>query len=138
MSKKPDEFGKTTANFRVDPKIWNIFSNIAHEQYGFGGISTILTNLVLEYNNKHEGKSSTKLDTFLDPNFVPKPRAMDDLDKVVVPFIKQMSNQELHELRVWAYQIVNFCAAYQRFTPQRRKVTNLSYDQAIELLGGPQ
>lgn len=133
MSNNKYKDGKILATFRTSPKDLQVFSDITHNQFGHGGITIVLNSLIKEYIEKFEGKT-TKLDTFLDPNFTPKPIAFDDLDKVVTPFAMQLSDQELHRLRIWAFQTHTICTAYSKLSAQRRKITKMSYDECMKVL----
>lgn len=133
MSKKGDQYGKTTANFRIDPKEWEAFSNIAFEQYGFGGISIVLSTLVKEFIQKFDGKTA-KLDSFLDPNFTPKPSAYDDIEKNVMPYAQNLNDSDLHQFRIWLYQGYNVCMAFSKMPPNQRKNCKMSYDQLFDLV----
>jgi hypothetical protein len=133
MSNFKSKDGKTLVSFRSNPKDMETFASITHGQYGHGGVSLVLNALIKEYIQTHDGKYS-KLDSFLDPNFTPKPMAFDDLEKVVTPFMMQLSDQELHRLRVWAFQTHTICTAYSKIPVQRRKVTRMTYDECIEII----
>ena len=132
MSKK-EEKGKILANFRVDPKEWNDFGNLSRQMLGHGGISKLLQAFITETLQKYDGKTA-KLDTFLDPNFTPKPIAFDDIEKVVTPFAMQLSDADLHRLRIWAFQTHTICTAYSKLSTQRRKVTKMSYDECLQTI----
>lgn len=133
MTKKADEFGKTTANFRVDPRDWDTFSTIAHEQHGHGGISIVMSAMISEFNQKYDGKTP-KLNKWLDPNFIPKPVALDNIDKIVRPFATTLKDSDLHELRSWFYQAYIVCEALSKMTPQKRLNNHMTYDELFVLV----
>jgi len=132
MSKKEND-GKILANFRVDPNDWVNFRNMSLQMHGHGSISRLLQSYVKEWLQKNDGKTA-KMDNYLDPNFTPKPIAFDDLDKIVTPFAMQLSDADLHRLRIWAFQTHTICTAYSKLSAQRRKVTKMTYEECIEVI----
>lgn len=124
--------GKILANFRVDPKDWVNFGNMSRQMFGHGAISRLLQSYVKDWLQKNDGKTP-RMDKFLDPNFIPKPIVFDDIDKIVMPFSQNLSDAELHNLRVWSFQVYNICQAYSKMSPLKRKNVRMSYDQLFDI-----
>ena len=132
MSSKSKD-GEITVSFRSTPKDMETFASIAHDQFGHGGMSQVLNSLIKNYIQKFDGKSSS-LDTFLDPNFTPKPKLYDDIEKNVMPYAANLSDSDLHEFRIWLYQGYNVCMAYAKMAPNKRKNTKMTYQQLFDLV----
>lgn len=129
---KSDNQPEKLVNFKIDSKLYESVFFIARELYGHGGVKKLYNVLSKEFVAKYDGKTA-KLDTFLDSNFIPKPIAFDDIDKIVMPFASNLSDVELHNLRVWSFQVYNICMAYSKMSPLKRKNSKMSYDQLFDI-----
>ena len=120
-------------NFKIDSVLYEKVFFIARELHGHGGIKKLYNILSKEFVSKYDSKS-TKLDTFLDPNFTPKPIAYDSIENIVMPYAASLSNADLHEFRIWCYQAYNVCMALSKMGPNQRKNCKMTYDELFELV----
>lgn len=125
--------GERLVNFKIDSDLYERIFFLARELYGHGGIKKLYNDLSNNFAEKYDGKTS-KLDSFIDPNFTPKPTVFDDTEKVVTPFAMQLSDEDLHKLRMWAFQTHTICTAYSKLTANRRKVTKMNYEECLKVL----
>lgn len=132
MSKR-EEKAKILANFRVNEEDWINFGNMSRQMFGHGAISKLLQDYVKTWLQKNDGKTP-RMDKFLDPNFVPKPIAYDNIEKNVLPYAANLSDTDLHEFRIWCYQAYNVCMALSKMKPNQRKNCTMSYDQLFDLV----
>lgn len=119
-------------NFRLPTETAKSIIEIATELYGYGGVKRLYNELSTNFIQKYDSKIK-KLDSFLDPNFIPKPTTFDDLEKIMVPYIQKLNEDELYNLKVWAFQVHVFANAYAKLGPQRRQSIKLTYTQACDM-----
>lgn len=127
MSKQADNYGKTTANFRIDPSEWNKFTSIALEQYRFGGISKILQSLIREYIERYDGNHK-RLDTFFDSSYIPKPEIDSDFDKTILPWLRTKTEDELNKLRINSYRTFVYVQGLIDTPPDKRQTVEFDYE----------
>lgn len=119
--------GQTQATFRIDKENWRIFSKIGYDMYGHGGVTRILNKFVNDYIIKYQGKSN-KLDTFFDPDFIPKPEIDSLVEEKTLPWLRVQPVEKLKIQGPLSYRTFIYCNALIDTPPSERRTIHFNFD----------
>lgn len=113
-------------NFKIPKEIYDKIASIARDKYGHGGIKKIYNDLSLKFLEKHDGKQSVKLNTFFDPNYIPKPEIDGDVESQIIPWLRTLSNDQLSkEIQIY-YQAYVWAQALRDTPPCERQTISFN------------
>ena len=120
-------FGDATLHFKMDEEKYKRLSVLAKDLYGHGGVKTLFTKLALQFLEKYEGESN-RMDNYFDPNFIPKPEIDDDVDKKILPWLRNKNTEDLAKLKQIFFAAYIYTSGLYDTNPSERATAELTFN----------
>lgn len=104
-----------------DKDTYNKFGVIAREMHGHGGINKLIWNFIKKTVDEHDGQKNG-IENYFDQSFVPKPEIDADFESKILPWLRTLNDDKLHQMMRIFYPGHIFIKALQD-TPQDQRLT---------------